>query len=95
MSQKCVPSATLSCTLPHSHQFYLWMPDLVLTNSISLQEISDEVFSVNFSFSILDYKVEIFGLKMCPIRNRPTSLHQIATVGDIFQTFTVYEEDKQ
>ena len=71
------------------------MPDLVLTNSISLQEISDEVFSVNSSFSILDYIVEIFGPKMCPVRNRPPSLHQIAAVGDIFQTLSVYEEDNQ
>ena len=87
MLQKCVLSATLSRTLPHSHQFYLWMPDLVLTNSISLQEISDEVFSDNFPFSILDYIVQIFGQKICPVRNRPTSLHQIAAVRDIFQTF--------
>ena len=71
------------------------MPDLVLTHSISLQEISDEVFSDNFPFSILDYIVEIFSLKMCPVRNRPTSLNQIATVGDILQTFSVYEEDNQ
>ena len=70
-------------------------PDLVLTFSSDPYDSFEIVFSNHPPFLTFAADFEVLGKKLCPVRNRPTSLHQIATVGDIFQTFSVYEEDNQ
>ena len=70
-------------------------PDLVLIFNSDPYDSFEVVFSNHPPFFTFAADFEILGKKLCPVRNGQTSLHQIATVGDIFQTFSVYEEDNQ
>ena len=70
-------------------------PDLVLILNSDPNDSFEVVFSNHSPFFTYAADFEILGKKLCPVRNGQTSLHQIATVGDIFQTFSVYEEDNQ